>query len=652
MPDKTPIAVTDLPPDVQVTIRHQIASGRFSSAADVVAEGVRLLEENAPADGSATTSGLAFDLGELQSLHTALEEAKKERDFIVALTSRQRSIPHPEAILQLTSEQLGSWLNADRVGFFTVVGDTIEFGACWTSGRVAPLRGRMSFARLGTGLVELARKGRAIVTENALTDPALNQESFAQINAMAMLTVPLLRDMSWTSGLYVHHGEPRHWSERQVALAGEVAELTWDAVERTNLLRKLGERIDQQDTDLVQAASDLRGEAAGRVSAEGQIRQLQKMEAVGQLTGGIAHDFNNMLAVVIGAVNLAQRRLSRGDTNVTKFLDSALDGATRAANLTHRLLAFSRQQPLMPEALDPNRLIAGMDELLDRSLGDQIKVETVLTAGLWMTKADVSQLENTLLNLAVNARDAMPDGGRLTIETSNVHVDAAYARENEVVEGQYVVLAVTDTGTGMTPEVMHHVFEPFFTTKEVGKGTGLGLSQVFGFVSQSGGVAKIYSELGVGTTIKIYLPRFYGEAEPGTSRRNAETAELRGGRRHEIILVVEDEERVRHLASEALRELGYTVIHASSGAEALNLIESGQDVTMMFTDIVMPGMTGRQLADKVRPLRPAMKILYTSGFTRNAVVHNGVLDPGTNLLPKPYSLDLLATTVRRVLDQA
>ncbi len=652
MPDKAPIAVKDLPEDVQETIRQQIASGRYASSAEVVAIAVRLLEQNSPANGGATTSGLAFDLGELQNLHTSLDEAKKERDFVVGLTSRQRSIPHPEAILQATAEQLGTWLRADRVGFFTVVGEAVEFSACWTSGRIAPLRGRMSFARLGAGLIELARSGQAIVTENVLTDPALNGESFAHIKAMAMLTVPLIRDMSWTAGLYVHHGEPRHWSAGQVALASKVAELTWDAVERTNLLRRLGERIDQQDTDLVQAASDLRDETAGRVSAEGQVRQLQKMEAVGQLTGGIAHDFNNMLAVVIGGLNLMQRRLARGDTNVTRFLDSALDGATRAANLTHRLLAFSRQQPLTPEPVDPNRLIAGMDELLDRTLGDQIKVETVLMAGLWATKADVSQLENTLLNLAVNARDAMPEGGRLTIETSNVHVDAAYADENEVVEGQYVVLAVTDTGTGMTPDVLQRVFEPFYTTKGPGKGTGLGLSQVFGFVSQSHGVVKIYSEPGVGTTIKVYLPRFYGEAEIGVPRRIVEPVEPKSGDRHEIILVVEDEERVRHLTSEALRELGYTVIHAASGAEALGIIESGQDVTLLFTDIVMPGMTGRQLVDKVRPLRPTLKVLYTTGFTRNAVVHNGVLDPGTNLLPKPFSLDLLATTIRRVLDAA
>ncbi len=384
------------------------------------------------------------------------------------------------------------------------------------------------------------------------------------------------------------------------------------------------------------------------MDAEAQLRQAQKMEAVGQLTGGIAHDFNNMLAVVIGGLNLLQRRMERGDTNIGKYVEAAMDGATRAAALTQRLLAFSRQQPLAPEPLDANRMVSNMSELLGRTLGEQIRIETVLAAGLWRTFADPLQLENTILNLAVNARDAMPEGGRLTIETGNAHVDEHYARDYRIPPGQYVLLAVSDTGTGMAPEVMAQAFDPFFTTKGVGRGTGLGLSQVFGYVRQSGGHVKLYSEPGVGTTVKVYLPRFYGEAEPASVR--AATTAAQGGHPDEIVMVVEDEDRVRAYSVEALRDLGYTVVAATGGPEALRMIDAGQKVTLLFTDVVMPEMTGRQLADLAIAKIPDLKVLFTTGYTRNAVVHNGVLDAGTYFLAKPFGIDQLAAKVRSVLD--
>jgi len=389
-------------------------------------------------------------------------------------------------------------------------------------------------------------------------------------------------------------------------------------------------------------------EVAERARAEEALRQAHKMEAVGQLTGGIAHDFNNMLAVVIGGLNLLQRRLAKGETDVARFIDGAMEGAERAAALTQRLLAFSRQQPLSPEPLSPNKLVSGMTELLTRTLGETIKVETVLSAGLWWTFVDPAQLENTILNLAVNARDAMPDGGKLTIETANAHVDDDYAREFDIAVGQYVLICVTDTGGGMSSEVIAKAFDPFFTTKDVGRGTGLGLSQVFGFVRQSGGHVKIYSELGFGTTVKVYLPRYYGP-EPEAAAARDEQA-LQTGRPDEVILVVEDEERVRNYSVEALHELGYTVLQARSGVEALHMIESGTQVTLLFTDVVMPEMTGRQLAELATSKVPELKVLYTTGYTRNAVVHNGVLDPGTHFLPKPFGIDQLAAKIRYVLD--
>jgi PAS domain S-box-containing protein len=390
-------------------------------------------------------------------------------------------------------------------------------------------------------------------------------------------------------------------------------------------------------------------EVDARSRVEEQLRQIQKMEAVGQLTGGIAHDFNNMLAVVLGALSLLQRKLSRGETDIERFLDAATDGAQRAATLTQRLLAFSRQQPLSPEPLVINRLVAGMSELLARTLGEHVKVETVLAAGLWQVKADPAQLENAILNLAVNARDAMPRGGRLTIETQNAFVDDVYAGEYAIDAGQYVLLAVADTGEGMTAAVMANAFDPFFTTKGVGKGTGLGLSQVYGFVRQSGGHVKITSEVGVGTSVKIYLPRHYGEADPVEEVK--QVASVHRGLRSEVILVVEDDARVRALSIEALKELGYSVLEAKSPAHALRLLDDGAEVTLLFTDVVMPDMSGRQLVDTAREMRPELKVLYTTGYTRNAIVHNGMLDPGTNLLSKPFGIEELATKVRRLLDE-
>ncbi len=389
-------------------------------------------------------------------------------------------------------------------------------------------------------------------------------------------------------------------------------------------------------------------EIAERTKAEDHLRQAQKMEAVGQLTGGIAHDFNNMLAVIIGGLNLAQRKLAKGETDIVRFIDGAVEGAQRAAELTKRLLAFSRQQPLAPKRINLNRLVSDMSELLTRTLGETIQVESVLGAGLWQVEADPAQLESALLNLAVNARDAMPGGGRLTIETANAHIDRPNARQYALPEGQYVLIGVTDTGSGMTSDVIEKAFDPFFTTKGVGQGTGLGLSQVYGFVRQSGGHVKIYSEVGVGTTMKIYLPRSLAAPSEDAAPR-AET--VHGGATTETVMVVEDDDRVRTMAVEALRELGYSVIAMSSPRDALAAIRGGSIPDLLFTDIVMPEMSGRELVDQVQALQPDLKVLYTTGYTRNAIVHNGTLDQGTELLSKPYTIDELAGKVRAILDR-
>jgi signal transduction histidine kinase len=380
------------------------------------------------------------------------------------------------------------------------------------------------------------------------------------------------------------------------------------------------------------------------------LRQSQKMEAVGQLTGGIAHDFNNMLAVVIGSLDLLGRRLGDGDARTRRYVDAATDGARRAALLTQRLLAFSRQQPLRPERIDVAKLVSGMSALIRGSLGSDIRFETVLTGGGWHAHVDPNQLENVLLNLAVNARDAMPEGGRLTIETQNAHLDDRYAAAHAgVVAGQYVLIAVTDTGTGMDEAVIAKAFDPFFTTKEVGKGTGLGLSQVYGFVKQSGGHVKIYSEPALGTTVKVYLPRIVGaDAEAAI---DAAGIGMPLGEQEEVVLVVEDEPAVRQFSIDALTELGYRVLEADGAATALRLLDAHPEIALMFTDIVMPDVNGAKLAIEARRRRPGLKVLFTTGYTRNAVVHNGVLDPGVELVGKPFTIEELAAKVREVLDR-
>jgi len=407
--------------------------------------------------------------------------------------------------------------------------------------------------------------------------------------------------------------------------------------------------LDMARGEAENALAGLKAETDARETTEAQLRQLQKMESIGQLTGGIAHDFNNMLAVVMGSLELAQRRLTNDPEKVVKHLENAREGASRAASLTARLLAFSRQQPLAPKPVETGKLIDGMCEMMNRTLGDSIRVQCVHAAGLWRCYADPGEIENVILNLAVNARDAMmPDGGKLTIDSSNAHIDDNYARGHVDVEpGQYVLICVTDTGTGMTQEVIERAFDPFFTTKGVGKGTGLGLSQVFGFAKQSGGHVAIYSEVGEGTTVKLYLPRFLGTGNAETTTFDDTTPEGRPG---EVILVVEDEQRVRHFAVDVLRELGYTAISAEGPAEALRAIDEQPEITMLFTDIVMPDMNGRKLADMARAARPDLKILFTTGYTRNAVVHNGMLDIGVAFLPKPYNIGDLARKVREVLD--
>ncbi len=460
------------------------------------------------------------------------------------------------------------------------------------------------------------------------------------------------------------NGEPRiflsakaPWNVRgQVAgligISRDITDRKGREVEMQQSNQRLEAMVADRTADLETTLAELRREAEQRAAAEVQVRQMQKVESIGQLTGGIAHDFNNMLAIILGSLRLVRRRLvGSEDPKILAFLDHAEDGANRAAALTARLLAFSRQQPLAPAPIDANSLVSSVSDMLRRTLDESVEIETVLTDDLWRAFADAAQVESAIVNLAVNARDAMPGGGTLTIETANAALDDDYAAANEgVAAGQYVAICVSDTGSGMTPDVIDRAFEPFFTTKPVGQGTGLGLSQVFGFTRQSGGHLKICSEIGHGTTVKIYLPRHHGPDVAIVPDVDTPEAELPTARALETILVVEDEDRVRQIASASLRELGYSVITAANGPEALLLLDSVARVDLLFIDVVMPQMDGRRLADAALARHPALRVLFTTGYTRNAIIHNGVLDSGTALLQKPYTFDQLARKVRALLD--
>jgi signal transduction histidine kinase/DNA-binding response OmpR family regulator len=470
-------------------------------------------------------------------------------------------------------------------------------------------------------------------------------------------------------GLFFGHPEVGIFDERSERLIAGVAVQAGIAMDKARLYhaaqdeigrRKRSEsalreseqllesKVRQRTLELTAANDQLLKAATERERIESQLRQAQKMEAMGQLTGGVAHDFNNLLTIVIGNIESMQRNLpADAPSRQRRWIENAMHGAKRAATLTQHLLAFSRKQPLNPKPADLNQLVSDISHILSRTLGEQIMIQSVLSGSLWKVEIDITQMETALLNLAVNARDAMPDGGKLTIETANAQLDESYALQSAEDElGQYVVLVVTDTGVGMSEDVLQHAFEPFYTTKPTGKGTGLGLSQVYGFVKQSGGHVRLYSRPGEGTSVRIYLPRFLGPDSFDTEAISM----VADARQMETVLVVEDEPGVREHSAELLRELGYNVIEAEDAQDALRKIERAASVDLLFTDIGLPGMNGRQLVEEALRRRPQLKILYTTGYARNAIVHHGRLDPGVQLITKPFTYANLAARVRDVLD--
>jgi nitrogen-specific signal transduction histidine kinase len=382
--------------------------------------------------------------------------------------------------------------------------------------------------------------------------------------------------------------------------------------------------------------------------AEEKLRQAHKMEAVGQLTGGLAHDFNNLLQGITGALDRIQNRIANGRlSDVDRFLKAATDAANRAAALTHRLLAFSRRQTLDPTPADINQLIAGLEDLIRQTMGPTIEVAVNCADNLWPTKIDVPQLESALLNLCINARDAMPDGGRLSIETANQSLDKEAALEREVLPGQYVSVSVADNGTGMTPDVIARAFDPFFTTKPLGQGTGLGLSMIYGFVRQSGGQVRIYSDVGHGTAVRLYLPRHFGVPAQDSSTGGGHMNRGLG----ETVLVVDDDPIVRMLVSEVLAENAYNILEAVNGPTAMKLIDSGRRIDLLITDVGLPGgMNGRQVADAARVRRPDLKVLFITGYAENIAIKNGHLEAGMAVLAKPFAMATLGNKIRGMLE--
>ena len=485
---------------------------------------------------------------------------------------------------------------------------------------------------------------------------------------LAEIEAALLREGEWRGDLRhvcrggtslvvaAHKALRRDEAGRAATVVESLADVTalrHAQAELERLNAELERRVEARTAELRGAMDALRAEARERVQVEESLRQAQKMEAVGQLTGGIAHDFNNLLTGISGSLEQMQARLSQGRVNdLERYIVVAQGAAKRAAALTHRLLAFSRRQTLDPKPTSINRLVAGMEELVRRTVGPATVVEVVAAGDLWATLIDPGQLENALLNLCINARDAMPDGGRLTIETGNKWLDQRAARERDLTAGQYVSLCVSDTGLGMTPDVIARAFDPFFTTKPIGMGTGLGLSMVFGFAQQSGGQARIYSGPGQGAMVCLYLPRHHGEAESVDERDGTRSEALHVGQ-SETVLVVDDEPAVRMLVVEVLEDLGCTAIEAEDGAAGLRVLRSNARIDLLITDVGLPGgLNGRQVADAARATRPGLRVLFITGYAENTVVGNGHLEPGMQVLTKPFAMETLASRVKDLMAQS
>ena len=492
-------------------------------------------------------------------------------------------------------------------------------------------------------------RGEGVIRSDDITqDPRYGQNApnkgmpEGHLPVASYLAVPVVaRDGDVIGGLLFGHPEPARFKAEHEKLMTGLAAHAAIAIENARLLTRIRDANDTLEQRVAERTAEL-------TEAHDALRQAQKMEAVGQLTGGIAHDFNNLLAGISGSLEIIERRLSEGRRDgIARYITGAQASAQRAAALTQRLLAFSRRQTLDPKPTDINRLVFGMEELIRRTVGPSIAVEVVGAAGLWPACVDAAQLENALLNLAINARDAMPDGGQLTIETANKWIDDRGGRERELAPGQYLSICVSDSGTGIPPDVIDRIFDPFFTTKPIGQGTGLGLSMIHGFVRQSGGQVRVYTEPGQGTTMCLYFPRHFGAIAEATTLAEHRIPNCGKG---ETVLVIDDEPTVRMLIIETLKEAGYNAIEAGDGPSGLKVLQSDARLDLLITDVGLPGgMNGRQVADAARVSRPDLKVLFVTGFAENAAVGNGHLEPGMEVITKPFVMAVLATKIAEMM---
>jgi signal transduction histidine kinase/PAS domain-containing protein len=572
--------------------------------------------------------------------------AEARRETLARLTDKLHDLTNPDDVAFTASEILGRALRVSRVGYGAIDPDaeTLEVVRDWVAPGVETLAGVLPLRAYGS-FIDSLKRGEFIAINDVQKDErtANAADGLKSRSARSFVNVPTLEHGRLVAVLFINDAAVRTWSPEDLALIHEVAARTRVAVERSRneaALRNLNANLQNR----IAAA------LAEQAMMEEALRQSQKMEAVGQLTGGLAHDFNNLLAGISGSLEIMQSRVRQGRVNdVERYMTAAQGAVMRAAALTHRLLAFSRRQTLEPKPTDVNHLVTGMQEIIQRTVGPTIAFEFVGLSGLWPTLVDHSQLENSLLNLCLNARDAMPNGGKITVETANKWLDARAAQQHDMPEGQFLSLCVTDTGVGMPPDVTARAFEPFFTTKPTGEGTGLGLSMVYGFARQSGGQVRIYSEVGQGTTVCIYLPRFYGELD--RDDEPAKAANMSPSRNSETVLVVDDEPTVRMLISDILEELGYVAIEAADSVAGLKVLQSDARIDLLVTDVGLPGgMNGRQMADAARVTRPDLKVLFITGYAENSVLGNGRLAPGMAVMTKPFPVEIMASRIKQMIE--
>ena len=577
---------------------------------------------------------------------TESRKAEVRRNGLLELSDRLRNMRDPTDMSYMAAEVLGTTLGVNQTGYCMLDPDTETalLERDWVAPNVQSSTGEYQMRDFGSFMDDLGR-GKTV----AITDTHLDPRTRTHVEALdghsvrALLNVPVVEHGRTVAFIFANCSWPRAWEDEEVAFAREIVERTRAAIERRRAEDNLRELNARLESLVIERTAEL-------LKSEELLRQSQKMEAVGQLTGGLAHDFNNLLAGIGGSLELLGKRLQQGRLDeLPRYLDAAQGASRRAAALTHRLLAFSRRQTLDPRPTDVNRLVDSMEELVRRTMGPEVVIEVIRAAGLWSTLVDPNQLENTLLNLCINARDAMPSGGRLTVETSNHWLDTDAARELDVPPGRYVSLSVTDTGSGMPPEVLSKAFDPFFTTKPLGMGTGLGLSMIYGFARQSGGQVVIQSRPDEGTRVSVLLPRHFqqaGAVEP--SPAHGEPPRAVAG---QTVLVVDDEPTIRMLVCEILEELGYAAIEAEDGASGLKVLQSDRRIDLLISDVGLPGgMNGRQMADAARVGRPDLKVLFITGYAETAAaIGSAHLEAGMYVMTKPFDIEALAVRIKELI---